>query len=219
MLAQWRLERERSLLTEGCSSTNSVTASEKSYHTVGPMVYIDLLMDGESVRAMVDTGAQSTIISRLMLHAIGQRAKAARRPLPVLEVQSVQLYGKDGKAGGRRLHITAQLQVTLEADCKSTCVSVFIQPDSEQMCLLGMNAIPSLGITMLRANGEPLVSTSAPAPPRVATVHLVQSTTIPSQRGRLVKAHVDCNPQLGESLLFEPKHSIGFECTRVAPYS
>ena len=101
LLAQRRLEHEQSLLTEDCSSTNSVTASEKSYQTVGSTVYIDLLMDGEPVRAMVDMSAQSTIISRSTLHVIGQRAKVARRPLPMLEVQSVQLYGKDGKTGGR----------------------------------------------------------------------------------------------------------------------
>ena len=102
--------------------------------------------------------------------------------------------------------ITAELQVTLEADRKSTCVSVFVQPNSEQKCLLGMNAIPSLGISVLRANGKPLISVCEPTP-KVANVCLVQSTTIPSQKGRFVKAHVDCNPSQGDHLLFEPRHS------------
>ena len=77
-------------------------------------------------------------------------------------------------ARGRELLITAELQVTLEADCKSTCVSVFVQPNSKQKCLLGMNAIPSLGISVLRANGEPLISASEPSSPKVANVCLVQ---------------------------------------------
>ena len=79
---------------------------------------------------MVDTGAQSTIISQSSLHAIGRRAKYEGCPLPVLDQPSVRLYGKDGKGGGREL-TTAELQ---EADCKSTCVSVFVQPNSEQKC-------------------------------------------------------------------------------------
>ena len=102
--------------------------------------------------------------------------------------------------------ITAELQVTLEADCKSTCVSVFVQPNSEQKCLLGMNAIPSLGISVLRANGEPLISASEPSSPKVANVCLVQSTTISSQKGS-IKARIDCDPSQGDHLLFEPRHS------------
>ena len=168
LLSQRRLQREQALLSDSTSTASSVTASEKDSRAVGPTVYIDLLINGEPVRAMVDTGAQSTIISRSMLHAIGCRAKSEGHPLPVLVQPSVRLYGKDGKGGGRELMITAELQVTLEADCKSTCVSVFVQPNSEQKCLLGMNAIPSLGISVLRANGEPLISACEPSTPKVA---------------------------------------------------
>lgn len=206
LLSQRRLQREQALLSDGTSTASSVTASEKDSRAVGPTVYIDLLFNGEPVRAMVDTGAQSTIISRSMLHAIGRRAKSEGCPLPVLEQPSVRLFGKDGK-GGRELTITAELQVTLEADCKSTCVSVFVQPNSEQKCLLGMNAIPSLGISVLRANGEPLIAASEPTSPKVANVCLAQSTTIPSQKGRFVKAHIDCSLSQGDHLLFEPRHS------------
>ena len=67
----------------------------------------------------------------------------------------MRLYGKDGKGGGRELTITAELQLSVEADCKSTCVSVFIQPKSEQKCVFGMNAILFLGISVIRANGVP----------------------------------------------------------------
>ena len=149
---------------------------------------------------MVDTGAQSTIISRSLLHAIGRRAKSEGHPLPVLEQTSVRLYGKDGKGGGWELTITAELQVTLEGDCKSICV--FVQPNSEQKCLLGMNAIPSLGISVLRANGEPLIPASEPTSPKVANVCLVRSTTIPSQKGRSVKAHIDCDFSQGDHFPF-----------------
>ncbi len=35
---------------------------------------------------------------------------------------------------------------------------MFVQPDSAQECLLGMNAIPFLGLVMTRSNGETLWS-------------------------------------------------------------
>lgn len=69
----------------------------------------------------------------------------------------MRLFGKDGRSGGRELTITAQLGITIEADGESTVVPVFVQPGSEQQCLLGMNVLPALGLTMRRANGEPLV--------------------------------------------------------------
>ena len=82
-----------------------------------------------------------------------------------------------------------------------------VQPNSEQKCLLGINAIPSLGISVFRANGEPLISAYKPSTPKIANVCLVQSTTIPSQKRRFVKPHVDCNPSQGDHLLFEPRHN------------
>ena len=38
---------------------------------------------------------------------------------------------------------------TLAVDGKSTTVPVFVQPDSEQECLLGSNVLPALGISIV----------------------------------------------------------------------
>ena len=46
-----------------------------------------------------------------------------------------------------------------------------------------------------------------PSTPKVANVCVVQSTTIPSQKGRFVKFCVDCDPSESNHLLFEPRHS------------
>ena len=58
--------------------------------------------------------------------------------------------------GGHPLNVTAQVSFTLAVDGRSTTVPVFVQPDSKQECLLGSNVLPSLGITVTRANGEAL---------------------------------------------------------------
>lgn len=87
------------------------------------------------------------IISRSLLHEIGRHMESQELTVPVLKRPTVRLFGKDGKGGGRVLIITAQLRVNIEADGESTCVPVFIQPQSEQKCLLGMNVLPALGLT------------------------------------------------------------------------
>ena len=87
-------------------------------------------------------------------------------------------------------------------------VLVFVQPDSEQPCLLGMNALPSLAISVLRRNGEPVASTPNPREPQVARVSLVESVAIPGQKGRYLKAQIDCDSVLASDVLFEPYHGM-----------
>lgn len=90
-------------------------------------------------------------------------------------------------------------------DCKSTTVPVFVQPDSEQECLLGSNVLPVLGISVVRANGQKLAA-SIENKSEPAHINLVQSVTIPGQKGRFVKGQTEGDPSKLEHLLFEPKH-------------
>ena len=71
-----------------------------------------------------------------------------------------------------------------------------------------MNAIPSLGITVLRCNGEPIFNppSKPQLKPQVARVSLVESVVIPGQKGRYLKAHVDCDCPVPDDFLFEPRH-------------
>ena len=118
---------------------------------------------------------------------------------------TARLFGKDGAGGGCELVITAQFKANIEVDGESACIPVFVQPESTQPCLLGMNALPALGFSLLRANGEPLIS-KCEAGPKVAHVRLIQSTTIPSLKGSFVKVKVqdDSFSQPGSPVLFEP---------------
>ena len=154
---------------------------EAGPNAVGPTLYMSVKIGGVDVEAMVDTGSQSTIISRSLLCAIGAHCRSQDLPYPELEVPTAQLFGKDGRGGGRELIITAQLQLTIEADGESTNVTVFVQPDSEQQCLLGMNVLPALGLSIRRANGEPLIVKER-VEPVVCNVKLIQSSTIPCIR-------------------------------------
>ena len=92
-------------------------------------------------------------------------------------------------------------------DGESVNVLVFVQPDSDQPCLLRMNDIPSLRITVLRRNREPILPNATPEPKaesRVAQVSLVESVVIPGQKGRYLKAHVEYDGPIADDFLFEP---------------
>ena len=123
-------------------------------------------------------------ISRAFLHQIGKRLRRLGHSLPM-----VRLYGKGGKENGKELTISAQTSLTFAADGKIATVPVFIQPDSEVLCLLGMNVLPALGVTFLRANGEFLqTSESLSHDPTTAQVCLIQTSYVPTQKATFLEA-------------------------------
>ena len=97
-------------------------------------------------------------------------------------------------------------------------IPLFVQPDSEQLCLLGMNAAPALGLNFLRSGGQPL-QTEPEVPSSTTTaaaVYLVQSSTVPGRKVQLLEAHVGFNFHKGDELWFEPDTSmlkdVGLSC-------
>ena len=71
--------------------------------------------------AVADTGAQSTIISKSMLHKINNHIKNQGKSLPKLELPSPPLYGKSGSA----LDITAMVNLRFSVDDFEVTVPVF----------------------------------------------------------------------------------------------
>jgi hypothetical protein len=115
-------------------------------------------MFGLPLAAMVDTGEQSTIILRETLHDIVCHLRKSGQEVPPLQLPTVRLYGKDGQTGGKELCVTTQVSVLITVKGRSVSVPAFVQPDSEQACLLGMNALPLLGIQVLHHDGEPILA-------------------------------------------------------------
>ena len=135
-----------------------------------------------------------------------------------MEKPSARLYGKDVRKGNKELNVTAPLKLTLSSDGKSVVVPVFVQPDSEQPCLLGMNAAPALGLKFLRSNGQPLQTQPEKlnSTTTAAAVYLIQSSTVPGRKGRFLEAHVGSDFKEGDELLFEPNtlvlKDVGLSC-------
>ena len=130
---------------------------------MGATLELDVTIEGVEVTAMVDTGAQSSIISRSVLYRIGGHLKRQGKPVPQLQPASLRLFGKGGKAGKHELRVTAQVTLRVEADGASVPVLLFVQPESTQPCLIGMSAAPALGLSFLNAKGQPLRQAALPA--------------------------------------------------------
>ena len=142
------LRHERSLLDGIISYT--LRASDSCTLAVGPTLFVDVFVEGMPVKAMVDTGSQSTIVSRAMLWEVGQHLQRMGRPKPTLERPTVHLFGKDGSGGGRELTITAQVQLSFTVDDESVNVVTFAQP----ALLAGHECSTLLGLSVVRRNGE-----------------------------------------------------------------
>ena len=130
-LTRGKLDKEQQLADGSTKSVNVVTGA------VGSAYLLDVSVEGVIVSALVDIGSQSTIISRAFLHKVF--TECGETP-PRLQEPSTKFKGK----GGNPILITAQVPLTLRVDGRVTSVPVFIQPDSEQECLLGSNALPAL---------------------------------------------------------------------------
>jgi len=158
LLARCRLKKEQNLLTAANKGDVACvqSAAKKLELSIGTCIYLHMTVGGVQVAAMVDTGSQSTIIAWSFLHQIARKCRDEGSDLPELSMPTVRLFGKDGQEGGHELVITAQVDLVLSADGKTVTVPVFVQPCSTQECLLGMNAVPLLGLAFLDNKGEPL---------------------------------------------------------------
>ena len=154
LLAKKRLKAEQTQLCKGVSKIETIASD--AANAVGPIVYLDVIIEGHPVKAVVDSGAQSTILSPDLLHQIARHMQSQGRSVPKLAQPSVKLYGRSGDDCSE-LTITAQAQLELTLDGHTVKTPVFIQPGSEIQCLLGINVLPHLGVQFLRENGLPLL--------------------------------------------------------------
>ena len=93
LLTEKRRQREEASPPTDSAQTSVVTASSEEANVVGPVVIMGVNIEGVPVSAMIDTGAQSTIISRATLHAVVRHLQSKNLKVPRLENPTVRLYG------------------------------------------------------------------------------------------------------------------------------
>ena len=79
----------------------------------------------------------------------------------------------------------------------------FVQPDSTQDCLIGMNAAPALGLSFLIGIGTRLRTTTSDNCNSV-TVNLVHTKAIPARSHSFVEAEVSAEFVDGACVVLEP---------------
>ena len=146
------------------------------------------------------------------MHVIGQCLRRQGKPLPKLaKPHPYKFYGK----GGEQLVITAQTKLTIEADGRSADVPVFVQPDKNQVCLLGSNVLMHLSVKVHHASGDPVKLVGGEI--NQSQVRLVQAVSVPSGKAKFVEAKLDVPLVEGEELVFEPCAETFGKHTLVAP--
>ena len=153
LLANSRLQKEQGMLKETAKEKVACIkmAQEQSANpAVGPLLYLDLNIEGVQVVLMVDCGSPSTITSLSLLHRTAQQMKSDGKPLPELSIPSVQLFGKDG----HEINITAQVDLQIQKGGKEVTIPVFVQPNSYQDCWVLM-LLYHWGYNFWTVNGSP----------------------------------------------------------------
>ena len=80
-LAKRKLLKQQQLLDEHQESTVRLVTG-----AVGPTLRLDVCIEGLPVSAVADTGAQSSITSRQILHKIHKHMQNQGKPMPRLEL-------------------------------------------------------------------------------------------------------------------------------------
>ena len=93
-LLKRRLAGEQDLL-EACLRSNVQVVMG----AVGPSYWLEVLIEGVAVSAMVDTRSQPTIVSRTLLHKVFKHMEREGKSLPKLECLSTKLRGKGNRSG------------------------------------------------------------------------------------------------------------------------
>ena len=123
--------------------------------------------------------------------------------MPILEPASVRSYGKDGAAGQHELNITAQVTLLVADGGVSVPTVFFIQPDSTQDCLIGINVAPTLGLSFFD-NQEKKLRTRGSQSLTNPLVNLIQTQPVPARSRSFVEVEVDAELSEGVCIVFEP---------------
>ena len=167
LLAECCLHKEQGLLENDSVRMHAVTTKTRWISDlVGPTVLLGVEIEGVHIEAVVDPGSQSTIISRETLHAIGRSLHHAGTLCLSWARQHLSCLGRMVRKMVMSWLSLPNSKRQICADEQNACAPVLVQPNSEQDCLLGINAIPLLALSLLRASGHSFRTTAQEEHPK-----------------------------------------------------
>ena len=101
-----------------------MSASPVEAGVVGPVVTMNVQIEGVTISAMIDAGAQSTIISRSTLHNVVRHLRSSGQDVPRLETPSVRIWKRRSeKRKGACCHCPSNIGGECER-CVCSCTYV-----------------------------------------------------------------------------------------------
>lgn len=129
--------------------------SEANGPVLGPIISVEVMLEGHPVKALLDTGSPVTIASiECMLDALAKQ----RAPKQSVEEwkQEVQKKFQEptlsvNNYGGGDVNVIGQLPVTLQVENKECQATILVQKGAKVDLLLGTDLISDLGFLVLEA--------------------------------------------------------------------
>ena len=200
-------EAERSLtISEVATRLHGIEVEPRE---VGPVLTVEVQMEGVPVRALIDTGSPATIIDlEFLVNALAKKHESDQSPpewMAAVEKQ-FQPSGLPLKSyGGHKLNLVCQLQVTLTRGNHTTDAVIQVQKDAPVELLLGTDLQPLLGFSFLMEDECETTDLLQQEQPSDCVVHLVKAVHVPANYMKMIEGQaIGC----GERSVFQPVQKL-----------
>ena len=130
LLAKKRLSIAKTELGKGTSKIDTIVAHPTD--AVGPVVYLELVIEGYPVKAVVDCGAQSTTLSHGLLHQVARRTCYSNSS--ATKCKTLQLDETKGRSVLSKCELPAEIPAV-----------------ESQVCIIRSTYLPNCRTTVLEA--------------------------------------------------------------------
>ena len=218
----------REALNDVTATMHGIQSGQSSRGTnLGPIPTATVVVEGEEVLALLDTGSPVTILSlEYLLQLLARKRSSDTTPAQWRAMVEKRLQPTNLKLhnyGGGQLPVVRQTTVALLRGCYSVSATVQVQKGAPTPLLVGTDILSCLGFTLQQKDGDGTCvdllqgqlqqeeqekqAASLPEPGRELTVCALQAVRLPGRHGRLLPAQVDgsVGPR---TLLFVPEGQL-----------
>ena len=209
-------EEVESALEEATALMHGVATKETTgTGQLGPVLTVDVALEGEMVSALVDTGSPVTIVSlNCLIKLLDKKRRPDQSPAEWRKSVEQRMVPPSMSLfcyGGGKLNLVKQMEVTLSRAGYTSTAIVQIQSGAPVDLLLGTDQLPYLGFGMTACNADGSTQDLLQKPPlsqndqkttipssvhEHTTVHLVQAARLPALHQKMVRARVSTLPAI-----------------------
>ena len=222
-VAKLRQQLQEAEVEEALERVHSISSPDaKDNPHLGPIIYLEVQLEGIPVQALLDTGSPATIVSLEFLIEARWKTKPPHLTREKWEEDFKKMLKSPAimlqNNGGDRLNVVEQTQVAISRGDYSQMAVVQVQKGAPVPLLIGTNLQPQLGFLFLQCTTGGMATNlldrqcvqvkapsalspsqggvhtlSQPEAQPTATVHLLHAVRVPAQHSRLVQAKIEGN--------------------------